>query len=83
LFLVFRPEALPARLEKDKGSATFQIVVADIRCDSDISVGVIAGRARDWPDEKLHQNSVFDFGGSDLYQRFCGRAYSAKLQKNR
>jgi hypothetical protein len=34
-------------------------------------------------DEKLHQNSVFDFGGSDLHQRFCGRAYSAKLQKNR
>src|SRR5205809_6132565 len=37
--------------------------------------------ARDWPDEKLHENSVFDFGGSDLQCWFCRRA--SELQENR
>jgi len=38
----------------------------ELRRDGDFSIGVISDRGRDWPDEKLHQNSVFDFGGSDL-----------------
>jgi hypothetical protein len=52
--------------------------VKELRRDGDFCAGVISGRARD---EKLHQNSVFDFGGSDL-QRWFGRRAS-ELQENR
>jgi hypothetical protein len=55
--------------------------VKELRRDGDFSVGVISGRARDCPDEKLHQNFIFDFGGSDLQCWFCRRA--SELQENR
>ena len=52
-----------------------------LRRHSDLCSGVISRRARNWPDEKLYQNSVFDFGGGDLQCWFCSRA--SELQENR
>jgi hypothetical protein len=48
---------------------------------SHFSISLVSGYARDWPNEKLHQDSVLDFGGSYLQCRFCRRA--SELQENR
>jgi len=69
LYCCLCPKNPVARLQITKGSATA------------IFAGVISHRARNWRDEKLHQNSFFDFGGSDLQCWFWGRA--SELQENR
>jgi len=33
--------------------------------------------------EDVRENYVFDSGGSNLHERFCGRTYAAELQEER
>ena len=68
------------RISKKRGRNK---LMNQLRSDSDFCTSAISRYARNCLNEKLYQNSVFDFGGSDLHQRFCGRAHASELQENR